>query len=205
MPVSVRTRFQGAASHFGRRWPTQLLLILAAIVTMYIVLGVLYESYIHPVTILSTLPSAGVGALLALMLAGSDLGIIARHRHHSADRHRQEKRDHDDRLCARCGAQRGQVAARCDLPGVPVALPADPDDDDGGAAGRAAADARRRRRFRIAPSAGYHDGRRPDREPDADVVHHAGDLPRVRPAGAAASKGAVGMQGRRVPHGKRQP
>jgi multidrug efflux pump len=54
-----------------------LLLILAAIVTMYIVLGVLYESYIHPVTILSTLPSAGVGALLALMLSGSDLSLVA--------------------------------------------------------------------------------------------------------------------------------
>ena len=53
-----------------------LLLILAAIITMYIVLGVLYESYIHPITILSTLPSAGVGALLSLMIAGSDLGII---------------------------------------------------------------------------------------------------------------------------------
>ncbi|HET9762496.1 MAG TPA: efflux RND transporter permease subunit, partial [Casimicrobiaceae bacterium] len=53
------------------------LLILAAVVTMYIVLGVLYESYIHPVTILSTLPSAGVGALLSLMLSGNDLGIIA--------------------------------------------------------------------------------------------------------------------------------
>ncbi len=52
------------------------MLILAAIATMYIVLGVLYESYIHPITILSTLPSAGVGALLALMLAGSDLGVI---------------------------------------------------------------------------------------------------------------------------------
>src|SRR4029077_1323847 len=53
------------------------LLILAAIVTMYIVLGVLYESYIHPVTILSTLPSAAVGALLALLLSGNDLGIVA--------------------------------------------------------------------------------------------------------------------------------
>ena len=70
----------------------ELLLILAAIVTIYIVLGVLYESYIHPITILSTLPSAGVGALLALMLDGSDLDIIAHHRHHPADRHRQEER-----------------------------------------------------------------------------------------------------------------
>src|SRR5688572_30701172 len=77
LPASVRTNFQGAASAFRASLLNTLLLILAAIVTMYIVLGVLYESYIHPVTILSTLPSAGVGALLSLLLAGQDLGIIA--------------------------------------------------------------------------------------------------------------------------------
>jgi multidrug efflux pump len=77
LPVSVQTRFQGAALAFQSSLTNTLLLILAAIVTMYIVLGVLYESYIHPVTILSTLPSAGVGALLALMLSGNDLDIIA--------------------------------------------------------------------------------------------------------------------------------
>jgi len=76
LPASVRTSFQGAALAFRASLTNELLLILAAIITMYIVLGVLYESYIHPVTILSTLPSAGVGALLALMVAGSDLGII---------------------------------------------------------------------------------------------------------------------------------
>src|SRR6185369_2387523 len=77
MPLSVQTRFQGAALAFQGSLDNTLLLILAAIVTMYIVLGVLYESFIHPVTILSTLPSAGIGALLALMIAGSDLGVIA--------------------------------------------------------------------------------------------------------------------------------
>jgi multidrug efflux pump len=77
MPASVATAFQGAALAFQASLGNTLLLILAAIVTMYIVLGVLYESYIHPVTILSTLPSAGVGALLALMLSGSELDIIA--------------------------------------------------------------------------------------------------------------------------------
>jgi multidrug efflux pump len=76
-PASLRTRFQGAALAFQSSLSNTLLLILAAIVTMYIVLGVLYESYIHPVTILSTLPSAGVGALLALMLSGSDLSLVA--------------------------------------------------------------------------------------------------------------------------------
>ena len=76
LPVSVMTFFQGAALAFQAALGNELLLILAAIVTMYIVLGMLYESTIHPVTILSTLPSAGIGALLALMAAGSDLGII---------------------------------------------------------------------------------------------------------------------------------
>jgi multidrug efflux pump len=75
-PASIATSFQGAALAFQSSLDSTLLLILAAIVTMYIVLGVLYESYIHPITILSTLPSAGIGALLALILSGNDLGIV---------------------------------------------------------------------------------------------------------------------------------
>ncbi|WP_339523972.1 MdtB/MuxB family multidrug efflux RND transporter permease subunit [Pseudomonas sp. EA_35y_Pfl2_R111] len=77
IPPAVQTRFQGAAEAFRASLSSTLLLILAAIVTMYIVLGVLYESYIHPITILSTLPSAGVGALLALLISGNELGLIA--------------------------------------------------------------------------------------------------------------------------------
>ncbi len=76
LPLSLRTRYQGAALAFKASLDNTLWLILAAIITVYIVLGVLYESYIHPITILSTLPSAGVGALLALMISGNDLGII---------------------------------------------------------------------------------------------------------------------------------
>jgi len=76
LPGSFQTRFQGAALAFQASLANELFLILAAIVTMYIVLGVLYESFIHPITILSTLPSAGVGALLALILTGHDLDII---------------------------------------------------------------------------------------------------------------------------------
>jgi multidrug efflux pump len=71
------TSFQGTALAFQSSLTNELWLILAAIVTVYIVLGVLYESFIHPITILSTLPSAGIGALLALMAAGDDLTIIA--------------------------------------------------------------------------------------------------------------------------------
>ncbi len=76
-PLSVITSFQGAALAFQSSLSNTLFLILAAIVTVYIVLGVLYESFIHPLTILSTLPSAGIGALLALMAAGDDLTIVA--------------------------------------------------------------------------------------------------------------------------------
>ncbi len=77
LPASTQVKLQGAALAFSASLTNQLWLILAAIVTVYIVLGVLYESYIHPITILSTLPSAGVGALLALQIAGNDLDVIA--------------------------------------------------------------------------------------------------------------------------------
>jgi len=77
LPASIHTTFRGAALAFQNNLSNELLLLLAAVVVMYIVLGVLYESFIHPLTILSTLPSAGIGALLALMLAGDDLTIIA--------------------------------------------------------------------------------------------------------------------------------
>ncbi len=76
-PVSVNTAFQGTAAAFEASLSNEPLLILAALITVYIVLGVLYESYIHPVTILSTLPSAGVGAILALLLFRIDLSVIA--------------------------------------------------------------------------------------------------------------------------------
>jgi multidrug efflux pump len=77
MPVSVQGSFQGTAQAFRASLVNEPILILAAIVTVYLVLGVLYESYIHPLTILSTLPSAGVGALLALMLCHTDFSVIA--------------------------------------------------------------------------------------------------------------------------------
>jgi multidrug efflux pump len=76
LPPSITTSFQGAAQAFQDSLSSEVFLLIAALVTVYIVLGVLYESYIHPVTILSTLPSAGIGALLSLMLAGNDLDVI---------------------------------------------------------------------------------------------------------------------------------
>ena len=77
MPKSIQGAFQGTASAFENSLSNEPVLILAALITVYLVLGVLYESYIHPVTILSTLPSAGVGALLALYLTGNDFSVIA--------------------------------------------------------------------------------------------------------------------------------
>ena len=77
MPGSVEATFQGTAAAFENSLANESILILAAIVTVYIVLGVLYESYIHPVTILSTLPSAGVGAIAALLLFHLDMDVIA--------------------------------------------------------------------------------------------------------------------------------
>jgi len=77
LPASAQLKLQGAALAFRASLANQLWLILAAIVTVYIVLGVLYESYVHPITILSTLPSAGVGALLALLVCGMELSVIA--------------------------------------------------------------------------------------------------------------------------------
>ena len=171
----------GAVPGHGRGVPgvarERALLILAALVTVYIVLGVLYESYIHPITILSTLPSAGVGALLALLLTSQDLGVIAligiilligivkKNAIMMIDFALEAERE------------RGQAPARRDLPGVAAAVPADHDDDDGGAA-------RRRCRWRLArhgvgaaAAARHHDRRRPARQPGADALHDAGDLP----------------------------
>ncbi|MBQ5497412.1 MAG: efflux RND transporter permease subunit [Acetobacter sp.] len=76
LPASFQTSFQGTASAFERALGNELFLVIAAIVAVYIVLGILYESFIHPITILSTLPSAGIGALLALMIAGTSLDIM---------------------------------------------------------------------------------------------------------------------------------
>ncbi|QLR03449.1 MdtB/MuxB family multidrug efflux RND transporter permease subunit [Providencia rettgeri] len=77
MPKSITTQFQGATLAFEAALSSTVWLIFAAIIAMYIVLGILYESFIHPITILSTLPTAGVGALLALMMAGNELDVIA--------------------------------------------------------------------------------------------------------------------------------
>ena len=122
LPASMVSGFQGTAKAFQSSLANQPLLILAALVTVYIVLGVLYESYIHPATILSTLPSAGLGALLALMVCRIESKCHRAHRHHPADRHRGKERHHDRRLRARRRAPSWQGTARRHLPGVFAAV-----------------------------------------------------------------------------------
>ena len=190
LPSSVQLTFLGASGAYERSLSNQLWLILAAVICVYIVLGVLYESYIHPLTILSTLPSAGVGALLALLISGNGLGVIGiigiilligivkKNAIMMIDFAIEAERDEK------------QAGARGDPPGGAAALPADPDDDAGGALRRTAADARLGRRPRAAPAARPGDLRRPDRQPAADAVHDAGDLPGLRPARAALSSRA---------------
>ena len=141
----VHGEFQGTAQAFSESLASEPMLILAALITVYIVLGVLYESYIHPITILSTLPSAGVGALLALMVCRQRvhvialigimllIGIVKKNAIMMIDFALEAERE------------QGMSPQRGDLPGVPAALPADHDDDDGGAA-------RRRCRSRSAPA-----------------------------------------------------
>ena len=112
VPTSMHGTFQGTARAFQKSLESQPWLILAALITVYIVLGVLYESYVHPITILSTLPSAGVGALLALHAVRYRVQHHRADRRDPADRHREEERDHDDRLRAGDRAARRQAARR---------------------------------------------------------------------------------------------
>ncbi len=128
MPASIHGSLAGTAQVFEQSLDNEPVLIAAAIAAVYILLGVLYESYIHPITILSTLPSAGVGALLALMLFHTEFDIIGTDRRDPAHRHRQEERDHDDRFRHRGEAVAESELLRRDLPGLPAALPADHDD-----------------------------------------------------------------------------
>ena len=174
---------QGRRSAFQASLANEPLLILAALITVYIVLGVLYESYIHPITILSTLPSAGVGALLALMVSGTEfsvialigivllIGIVKKNAIMMIDFALDAERT------------RAQVTGGRDLSGRAAALPADHDDDDGGAASAGLPLALGYRDgLGAAPAARHRDRRRPAPQPAADAVHDAGHLPRVRSA-----------------------
>ena len=176
VPATLSATFQGTAQAFQDSLQGQGLLLLITVLVIYLVLGILYESFIHPLTILSGLPSAGVGALLTLLLFGMELnvygfvglimlvGIVKKNAIMMIDFALEAERAGDD-------------AGRGDLPGLPAPLPADHDDDDGRAAGHAAHRAGHRRRRRRAPPARPGRRRRPARLAAADALHHAGALP----------------------------
>ena len=106
IPDSIQGSFQGTAAAFQQSTQNMGMLLLIAIIVVYIILGILYESFIHPLTILSGLPSAAMGALLTLYLVGPAADALRLCRHDHADRHRQEKRHHDDRLRPAAGTRR---------------------------------------------------------------------------------------------------
>ena len=174
MPASIHGSFQGTAQTFQQSLNSEPILIAAALVAVYIVLGVLYESYIHPITILSTLPSAGVGAVLALLAFNTEfsiialigvillIGIVKKNAIMMIDFALEAERAHD------------MDPARCDLRSLPAAVSPDHDDHERGHAGRAAAGAELRRWRRTAPAAGHLDRRRAAGEPDSDALHDAG-------------------------------
>ena len=181
MPASIITSYGGDAAVFKSSQGSQAILIVAALLVIYVLLGVLYESYIHPLTILAGLPSAAVGALLTLRLFGQDLtliatigillliGIVKKNAIMMIDFALDAQRD------------AGHGAGGGDPRGVHAALPADHDDDAGRADGRAADRARPRRRRRAAPAARPRRRRRARLLAGDHALHHAGDLPRARP------------------------
>ena len=172
-PLSVHASFQGTAQAFQASLANEPLLILAALITVYIVLGVLYESYIHPITILSTLPSAGVGAILALHALPDGFQRHRADRHHPADRHRAEERHHDDRLRARGRAQGREAAAGGDLSGLPAAIPPIMMTTMAAMLGGLPLALGTRHRLGVAPAARHQHRRRLDVQPGAHSVHHS--------------------------------
>ena len=176
MPVTVSGSFQGTAQQFQASVKGMPLLVAAAILAIYLVLGMLYESLIHPLTILSTLPSAGVGALLAMLVSGYELslvsfigiillmGIVKKNAIMMID----FALDAERRL--------GLPPGGSDLPRLHDPFPPDHDDDDGRAARLGAAGARPRHRFGTAPTARHRGLRRTGAVANADAVHDTGGL-----------------------------
>ncbi len=185
MPLSLHAGFQGTAQAFLASLANEPLLILAALVTVYIVLGVLYESYIHPITILSTLPSAGVGAILALIICGEDfsvialigiillIGIVKKNAimmiDFALDAERKEGKPPEEAIYQACLLRFRPImmtTMAALLGGLPLALGIG-------------------NRLGTAPAPGHQHRGRPDHQPGADALYHAGGLSRVRPARAA--------------------
>ena len=195
VPGSVRGSFQGTAQTFQASLQSQPWLILVALITIYIVLGVLYESYVHPITILSTLPSAGVGAILALMLFRTEfsimaligvillIGIVKKNAimmiDFALDAERNRGKSSRDAIFEAC-LIRFRPIMMTTMAALLGAIPLMVGAGDG---------------VRIAPAAGNLHRRRADREPDAYPLHHAGRLFLPRPFPALVSV-PMGRKGR---------
>lgn len=187
LPVDITTQFQGSTLAFQSALGSTVWLIVAAVVAMYIVLGILYESFIHPITILSTLPTAGVGALLALLIAGSELdviaiigiilliGIVKKNAIMMIDfalaAEREQGMSPREAIYQAC-LLRFRPILMTTLAALLGALPLMLSTGRRG----------------TASSVRYRHGRRPDCQPGADAVHHAGDLSAVRPPGIVDQK-----------------
>ena len=133
MPATITANFQGTVKEFQESFRNLTILLIVAILVIYIVLGILYESFIHPITILSGLPSAVFGALLTLLLFHKELDLYAFVGAHHAVRRGEEERHHDDRFRHSGAAPRRAQCARRDLSRLPAALPPHHDDHGGGA------------------------------------------------------------------------
>ncbi len=196
MPEGIRGSFDGNAGDFNKTAGRQPLLILGALVAMYIVLGVLYESLAHPLTIISTLPSAGLGALLALQITNTPLTIIAfvgiilligivkkngiMIVDFALDAERHRGLSSAEAIFEACSARFRPIlmtTMAALFAGIPLVLATGP-------------------RHRTAPAARHHHHRRPVRLADPDAVHDAGDLPADRPAAAAIRAGGGRGAGR---------
>ena len=181
-PQSLAAAFQGNAQAFQSSLSGMPILIAAALVVIYIILGVLYENAIHPITILSTLPSAGIGALLLLLAVRMDLsvmamlgiilliGIVKKNGIMLVD------------FALEVEQTEKLKPEELDPEGLPAAVSADLDDDHGRGVGGGAADARHQHRIGNSPAARLHDRRRIGAVADSDIVHNAGRLPLSRPA-----------------------
>ena len=185
LPSTVIFSYQGTTAAFQDSLRGLGILLLIAVLVIYLVLGVLYESFIHPITILSGLPAAGLGALITLLLFGLDLnlysfvglilliGIVKKNAIMMID----------FALCR--AAQRRQIAGGSDCRRLFAALPAHHDDHHGGFARHFADRVRNRRGRRSAAAIGYRGRGRLGGFAAADALHHAGDLPVSRPLGYA--------------------
>ncbi len=176
VPATIHGSFQGTAAVFQQSLSSEPVLILAALAAIYIVLGILYESYIHPITILSTLPSAGMGAVLALRLFNTEfsiialigvillIGIVKKNAIMMID------------FALDAAAPARPRPGQRHLRGGAAALPSHHDDDPRRHARGAAPGLRQRRRRGTAPAAGHRHRRRPDRQPAPHPLHHPRDV-----------------------------